>query len=96
MRIGLWKRNTATLKKDIGIKEGDNLRDHQSDIALAYELLAERISARELEQNNNLEFDQAKQIVRENSESIGPHAAETGRRLGIDIATDRPLLPDGK
>ncbi|MEP7286308.1 MAG: hypothetical protein ABI947_11125 [Chloroflexota bacterium] len=93
MRLGLWKRSTAALKTQMGLTKNDNLRDHQSDIAIAYELLAERISAYELDRERDLEFDQAKKIVRTNSESVGKHAEETGRRLGIDIATDQPLLP---
>jgi len=92
MRLGLWKRTTAILKEQMELKKNDNLRDHQSDIAIAYELLTERISTFELDQKNDLEFDQAKGIVRANAESVGQHAEATGKRLGIDIATNRPLL----
>ncbi|HLY26777.1 MAG TPA: hypothetical protein VKQ72_10590 [Aggregatilineales bacterium] len=94
MRLGLWKRTTAVLKEQLELKKNDSLRDHQSDIAIAYELLTERISTFELDQKNDLEFDQAKGIVRANADSVGQHAEATGRRLGIDIATNRPLLKD--
>lgn len=94
LRLGLWKRSTRTLKAQIGLKEKDNLRDHLSRIALDYETLAESISTYDLDQNQNIDFKQAKKIVRSNSESLGKHAEQTGRRRGIDIPTDRPLLPD--
>lgn len=95
MRLGVWKRNTAMLKKEMGLGPKDTLRDHQSGIALTYEQLAEQASAWALEQKRNLEFDQAKQIVREKSEFVGQQAAAMGRYLGIDVATNRPLLTDG-
>ncbi len=94
MRIGLWKRNSATLRKQMGLQKKDNLRDNQSRLAILYESLAEEVSSVELDQKSDLAFDQAKNIVRSNSESVGTHAEETGRRLGIDIATNRPLLKD--
>jgi len=94
MRLGLWKRNSAVLRKQMGLQKRDNLRDHQSRLAILYEALAEEVSSVELDQKSDLAFDQAKSIVRSNSESVGTHAEETGRRLGIDIATNRPLLKD--
>jgi len=56
--------------------------------------LAEEVSAVELDQKSDLGFDQAKGIVRTKSESVGKHAEETGRRLGIDVATGRRLLQE--
>lgn len=94
MRLGLWKRNTRTLKAQIGLKKNDNLRDHLSRIALDYEMLSESISTYELDQHQNLSLNQATHIVRSRSESVGKHAEETGRSLGIDIPTGHPLLPD--
>lgn len=92
MRLGLWKRNTAKLREQMGLKKDANVRDHQSMLAVSYELLAETISATELEMNKNLEFEAARRIVHDNSEDVGRHAEATGKRLGIDIATNRPLL----
>src|SRR5262249_42067027 len=87
LRLGLWKRTTAQLREQMNLKKNDNLRDSQSMLAISYELLAENISAVELEQNENLEFDDTKRIVRRNAEDVGKHAEATGKRLGIDIAT---------
>lgn len=93
MRVGLWKRNTAVLRQQLGLEKDSNLRDHQSALAVSYEMLAENISATELELHRNLEYDGAANIVRRNSEDVGAHAEATSRRLGIDIATNQPLLP---
>jgi hypothetical protein len=94
MRLGLWKRNTRTLKAQIGLKKNDNLRDNLSRIALDYEMLTESISTYDLDQHHDLTLNQATRIVRSRSESVGKHAEETGRSLGIDIPTGRPLLSD--
>ncbi len=94
MRLGLWDRSTAKLKQEMGLKENASLRDNLSSIALHYEMIAEEVSERELAQNEQLSFEQARQIVYTNSQFIGQQAAETGKRLGIDVATDKPLLPD--
>jgi hypothetical protein len=94
LRLGLWRRRTRALREQLGLREKDSLRDHMSRIALYYEGLAESISAHELDQHSNLEFTEAKVIVPTNSESVGRHAEETGRRLRIDIPTGRPILPD--
>ncbi len=94
MRPGLWKRDTDTLKAQMGLKENASLRDNMSRIGLIYELLAEGVSAHVLEQHINLEFHQATEIVLKNSELIGKQAEETGRALKIDIATNKPLIED--
>jgi hypothetical protein len=73
MRIGLWKRTTKQLKQELNLDEKDSLRDNLTGAGLAYETLAEELSALELSQNNNLEFSQADEIVRSNSEFVGQH-----------------------
>lgn len=67
MRLGLWKRNTATLKKQIGLRKNDSLRDNMSGLALSYEQLAENLSAVEMEMHNGMYFEESKDIVRRNS-----------------------------
>jgi hypothetical protein len=79
----------------MGLGKNDSLRDNMSGLALSYELLAENLSAVEMEMHTNLKFDESKDIVRRNSESVGEHAEQAGKRLGLDIATDTPLLPSG-
>jgi hypothetical protein len=92
--LGLWKRPTAVIKAQMGLKKNDNLRDHQSAIALSYQIVAENVSGYKLEKQDDLIFNEAKRIVRTTSEFIGKQADETAKDLGIDIATDLPLLPD--
>ncbi len=94
MRLGLWDRSTAKLKKEMGLKENDSLRDDLSSIALHYEMIAEEVAEQELAQKEQLTFEQARQIVYTNSQFIGQQAAETGKRLGIDVATQRRLLKE--
>jgi hypothetical protein len=93
MRIGLWKRTTKQLKQELNLDEKDSLRDNLTGAGLAYETLAEELSAMELSQTNNLEFNDANQIVRSNSEFVGQHAEKASRRLNVDIPTGRSLLP---
>jgi hypothetical protein len=94
MRLGLWKRTTKQLKQQLNLDEKDSLRDNLTGAGLAYETLAEDLSALELSQNSNLEFNEADEIVRSNSEFVGQHAEKASRRLNIDIPTGRPLLSD--
>ncbi len=92
MRRGVWKRDTATLKKEMNLKENDSLRDHMPGLALTYEMIAENASAYVLSFKHGLTFNEADQIVREKSELVGKQAAEMGRTLNIDIATGKSLL----
>jgi hypothetical protein len=94
MRVGLWRRKTAKIKQQMGLKKNDSLRDNMGSLALSYELLAENISAEEFERRADLKFNESKEIVRKHSESLREHAESVGNSLGIDIATDKPLLPD--
>jgi hypothetical protein len=95
VRMGVWKRNTAKIKKELGLPEKGNVRDNLPLLALSYELLAENLSAAALDQQKDLEFDQAREIVRNESEFVGDQAAQASKRLGIDLITNKPLLRKG-
>jgi hypothetical protein len=92
MRRGLWRRDTQTLLKEMGLSKEDNLRDHMPEIGLLYETINERTTAFQLEKQNNLEFEDANKIAYRNARLIGKQAAQTSRELGIDLATNKPLL----
>lgn len=92
LRVGLWKRNSATLRKQLGLAAGTNIRDHLSELALTYEMLVEQASTYQLDQKTGLDFQDTDQIVGQNAKVIGKSAAELGRHLGIDIATNKPLI----
>ncbi len=92
MRLGVWKRKTGTLKAQMKLKHNDSLRDNMTPLALSYEMLAENVASHVLAQKHGLKFDEADQIVRENSELVGKQVDEMSRFLNIDIATNQPLL----
>jgi len=96
LRIGVWKRNTATIRKELNLDADANVRDNMSMLALSYELLAENLSAAALDQHENLEFSEANNVVRKQSEFVGDHAAQASKQLGIDIITNKPLLKKGR
>lgn len=93
LRIALWKRSTQQIRDEMNLDSKANLRDHETEMGLAYETLAELLSEYDLKQKSNLEYNQARQIVRADAEFVGKHAEEAGRQRGIDIPTGRPLLP---
>jgi len=93
MRKGLWKRSTQQIRTELGLSSKANLRDNLSTLGLLYEAVAEEISAVNLSTRENLEYDHTKRIVRSDAEYVGKQADDTGKRLGIDIPTGRPLLP---
>ena len=95
MRMGVWKRKTQEILKQRGLSKQTNLRDHLSEIALTFEMLAEQMSTYRFDEKRNLDFDDANDIVRRNSEVVGKYADDASRELGIDIATDKKLLPPG-
>ncbi len=96
MRIGVWRRDTATIRKELNLSEGANVRDNMSMLALNYEMLAENLSAAALEQQQDLEYNEARNIVRDESTFVGDQAAQASKRLGVDLVTNKPLLKKGK
>ncbi len=91
--VGLWDRTAAILKQELNLPVRASLRDHQPTLALAYQAIAEEVSARRLGERNEMEWDEARDIVREVADLIGLQADKTSKYLGIDLATGKPLLP---
>ncbi len=89
---GLWDRTAANLKKELGLRKNDNLRDHQPQLALHYQGIAEEVSAHKLGNRNELTWSKAREIVKTIAVFIGKQAKETSQMLNMDIATGRPLL----
>jgi hypothetical protein len=92
---GLWGRTADYLKEELGLPAKASLRDNQPTLALTYQGIAEEVSAKKLGDKSELEWEEARQIVRAVADLIGLQAQETGRYLGVDLATDRPLLDAG-
>lgn len=94
---GLWGRTAAILKQDLNLpSRGISLRDHQPALALAYQSIAEEVSAKQLGKRDELEWEEARVIVREVADLIGIQAKATSQYLGVDLATGKPLLPSGE
>ncbi|GIK66460.1 MAG: hypothetical protein BroJett018_42540 [Chloroflexota bacterium] len=94
--LGLWRRTAAILKEQMELPRHAKLRDHQPQLALMYQMIAEETASIELGDALYVSWDEAKRIVRSVAEFIGRQARATGKRLGIDIATGKPLLKSGK
>jgi hypothetical protein len=89
---GLWGRTAEILQMQFGISKQQSLRDHQPTLALIYQGLAEEVAAHKLGDRQELEWDEAHEIVRDVAELIGKQAHQTSRYLGVDLATGQPLL----
>jgi hypothetical protein len=69
-----------------------SLRDHQPLLALHYQGIAEEVSAQKLGQREELEWNEAREIVATVAAFIGRQAQETSQLLKMDLATGKPLL----
>jgi hypothetical protein len=89
---GLWGRTAAYLREEMGLSAKASLRDQQPTLALTYQGLAEEVAAQTLGSENELTWEQAREIVRIVAELIGEQAKATSRFMKIDLATGKPLL----
>jgi hypothetical protein len=92
--MGVWKRNTKTLRAQLKLAKDDNVRDHLTIFGLMYEAIAEESSGVALKKENQLSFDQANGIVKSKAELVGKQADEMSRELGIDLVTNKPLIAE--
>ncbi len=90
---GLWKRTTAQLRGELNLTPQQNPRDHFGEFALIYTRLAERLSAVKLGQAETVLLFQAMEIVWEVAKLISKQAQATSEMLGVDLVTEKPLLP---
>jgi DNA-damage-inducible protein D len=93
---GVHHRDTAKLRSDLGIKSGDNPRDHMHRIGLHYTAIAEeacQIKLSHLLDDEEVPPKLVREIIMIVSKQIGMQADELALALGIDIVTGKPLLP---
>jgi hypothetical protein len=90
--LGLWKRTSAHLKRELGLKRKDSLRDNQPTLALAYQGIAEEVAGQRLGDRNELTWGEARQIIQEVAALIGVQGQATSHFLKTDLATGRSLL----
>lgn len=92
---GLWGRTAATLKSELTLSSGANLRDHQPILALYYQGIVEEVCAQKLGQREELLWEEARAIIQTVAQIIGRQAKETGELLQKDLATDKPPVAQG-
>lgn len=90
---GLWKRTTAQLRGELNLTPRQNPRDHFGEFALMYTKIAERVSAVKLNQAETVMLYQAMEIVWEVAKMISIQARATSEMLGMDLVTEKPMLP---
>jgi len=90
---GLWGRTAAYLKGELNLPKSASLRDHQPMLALHYQGIAEEVAAHQLGHRSELDWDEARTIVKTVAKFIGEQAQSTSHLLDMDIATGKPLLP---
>lgn len=93
--VGLWNRTAEQLREEFGLSKRTNLRDYLPHLALNYSNIAESIIAQELGTGHNLTWAQAEQIIKSVAALIKPQIEAVSGRLGVDLATGRPLLQKG-
>ncbi len=89
---GLWGRNAATLKEQLKVAKNGSLRDHQPILALHYQGIVEEVCAQKLQQREEVEWGEARDIIQTVATIIGRQAEETSQLLQQDLATGKPLL----
>lgn len=94
--LGLWKRTSAHLKKELNVPKNASLRDHQPRLALHYQGIAEEVAAQKLGDRAELTWNEARYIIKTVAAFIGEQAQATSQLLQMDIATGKPLLPNAR
>lgn len=95
---GLWKRTTINLRSDLSLPKGANVRDHQPQMALHFQGIVEEAVAYELSKLGEGEYvtwANGCMVIESMALMVRPWAEQMSARLQIDIATGRPLLPQG-
>lgn len=92
---GLWGRTTSTLKSQLQLTKNENLRDHQPSLALHYQGIVEEVCALQLEERQEVSWNEARDIIQSVAKIIGRQAQETSDLLKMDIATGKRLLANG-
>ncbi|MFN8531257.1 MAG: Bro-N domain-containing protein [Anaerolineae bacterium] len=90
---GLWERTTAQLRGELNLHDKENPRDHFGEYALIYTRLAEMVCTDKLDKLEIVPLSLALEIVWSVALLIHQQAAATAHALGMDLVTERPLLP---
>ncbi len=90
---GLWKRTTDQLRGDLDLNTGQNVREHFGRLALTYTDAAEQIATIMLGNKETITMAEAMQVVYIAAKHIHKQAQATAKLLGMDLVTEKPLLP---
>jgi hypothetical protein len=90
---GLYERTKQQLLKEMGLKSTIRLEMHQSMIALGYQMIAKEIAREHLGERSELNWEEAKMIIRKAAALIAPQVQATSQALGVDVPTGKPLIP---
>lgn len=93
---GVFARDAATLKAQMGLKKSARLRDNMHHIGLHMLGIVEGTLDELFKERDEVPQDEALATIISISRMFGRQADEIQQVLGIDIATGRPLLGDGQ
>ncbi len=89
---GLWRLTSAELRKELGVKPKESIRDYFGEMALTYTRIAEHVATEKLKDVEFVTQETAMDIVYQCAKLIYPQAQATAQILGIDLITGKKLL----
>lgn len=92
--MGLWERTTAQLRNELDLAPKENPRDSFGEYALIYTRIAEMVATNKLDKLEIVTLSMAMDIVWEVARLIHAQAQATANALGMDLVTEKRLLPD--
>jgi hypothetical protein len=93
--LGLWGRTAARLKSELDVPKSGSLRDKQPMMGLYFQGIAEEAAADKLGSQQDLTWNEGRDIIKTVAGMVGRYAKEMGDYLGKDLATGRPLFAHG-
>ncbi len=90
---GLWERTTDELRNQLNLTPRQNPRDSFGEYALIYTRLAEMVATNKLDNFEIVTLSMAMDIVWEVARLIHTQAQATAHALGMDLVTEKKLLP---
>ena len=91
---GLFKRDSKTIRADLGAPPRSNVRDQINRIALHYIAIAEALAEGQFAQYDyDIPRSVALEIVREVAKMVGVSVEALEQSIGRDILTNQPLPP---
>lgn len=89
---GLWGRSARELRREMGLSDRANLRDHQPRLAAQHQAIVEAAVSEMLSRIPDPTPDELCRICRDIARTVGLQADDLSAYMGIDLATGRRLL----